>query len=266
MNPRSPTPQQAPSREGASDTARTVVVLVTAAAQVASAALAPLLLDADVGAISDENMHVLTPAGYTFAVWGLIYLASLGYAVYQALPGQRARDVHRRTGWWVAAGFASSAAWVPVFVTGSLLLAQVIIVGLVVWLGVAAARLTATPTDVTTDRWALRLPVTAYIGWATIATVAGTGTTGRWLVDLSADELLASAALVAVGMVGGFVVWQITAAAGFTATVVWGLGGIASGTPSGFVATTAVVVVVGLVLLLALRAIRSSEPGVVLLG
>jgi hypothetical protein len=258
---------QADRRGGGAGTARAAVVALTAVAQVVSAALAPVLLDGDVGAISDDNVHVLTPAGYTFAIWGLIYIASLGYAVYQVLPSQRSRDVHRRTGWWVAAAFAASTLWVPVFVAGQLLVAQVIIVGLVVLLAVAAARLTAMPTNRGADRWGLRLPVTAYLGWATIATVAGAGTTGRWLgVDIGADELVAIAALVAAGLVAALVAGQISAAAGFLATVVWGLAGIAVGTSSGLVSAVATTVAVALVLLLALRAARSDEPGRVLLG
>ena len=43
------------------------------------------------GEISDALPSYFTPAGYTFAIWGLIYLALLGFTVYQALPAQRER-------------------------------------------------------------------------------------------------------------------------------------------------------------------------------
>ncbi|MEL6765502.1 MAG: tryptophan-rich sensory protein, partial [Cyanobacteria bacterium J06607_6] len=32
---------------------------------------------------------MITPAGYAFAIWGLIYLALIAYSIYQALPTQR---------------------------------------------------------------------------------------------------------------------------------------------------------------------------------
>lgn len=41
------------------------------------------------GEISDKFEVFFVPAGYVFSIWGLIYLALIAYAVYQALPGQR---------------------------------------------------------------------------------------------------------------------------------------------------------------------------------
>ena len=39
--------------------------------------------------ISAKYQSLFTPAGFTFSVWGLIYLALLLFVVYQALPSQR---------------------------------------------------------------------------------------------------------------------------------------------------------------------------------
>jgi len=38
------------------------------------------------GQISDSFPSFFTPAGYVFAIWGLIYLALLAYAVYRPCP------------------------------------------------------------------------------------------------------------------------------------------------------------------------------------
>jgi hypothetical protein len=249
------------------DATRAVAVGVLAVGQVASAALAPLLLDADVGAVSDRYDHLLTPAGYTFAVWGLIYTASLALAVYQALPAQRSRAVHRRTGWPIAGAFAASTIWVPLFLWQELLLAQVVIVALVAFLAVAAARLTGLPTDRVTDALLLRLPVTGYLGWATIATVAGTGTMGRWQpLTVGPDEAVAIAALAVAAVVAALVTLAITAAGGFVALLTWGLVGISVGTTSDRVAGVATGVAAGLVLLVIIRAVRSPSPRAVLVG
>ena len=67
--------------------------------------------------ISAENRSPVTPAGYAFSIWGLIYLASLALAYYQARADQRGRELHRRTGWWLVAAFLASTVWVPVFST-----------------------------------------------------------------------------------------------------------------------------------------------------
>ena len=95
-----------------SDRLRSTTVAVFAVAQVLSAPLTSLGLgpSSDQGPISDANLSPVTPAGYAFAIWGLIYLASLALAAYQVLPSQQARRVHRITGWWLAGAFAASNA------------------------------------------------------------------------------------------------------------------------------------------------------------
>lgn len=49
--------------------------------------------------ISDSFAVFFVPAGYVFAIWGLIYLALFVYAIYQALPAQRENPRLRRAGW-----------------------------------------------------------------------------------------------------------------------------------------------------------------------
>lgn len=53
----------------------------------------------------------LVPAGYTFAVWGVIYAGSLAYAVYQALPRHREDELLRRSGPFTAAAFLGTSLW-----------------------------------------------------------------------------------------------------------------------------------------------------------
>ena len=85
-----------------SDRVRAVLVAVMAVAQAAAAPLTRWALGpaSNTGAISDANISPVTPADYSFAVWGLIYVACLALAVYQLLPSQQERTVHRLTGWW----------------------------------------------------------------------------------------------------------------------------------------------------------------------
>ena len=39
------------------------------------------------------------PAGYVFAIWGLIYIGLIAYAIYQSLPSQRENPRLRAIGW-----------------------------------------------------------------------------------------------------------------------------------------------------------------------
>lgn len=260
------------SRRTGSDIARVGFVVAFAVLQPASSLLANLLPgdQPSTGTVSDRYVHVLTPAGYAFAIWGLIYLASLGLAVYQALPSQHTRAVHRATGWWLAGAFAASTVWVPIFVSGSLLVAQVVIVTLVVLLAVALGRITVLgPAPDPAEQWLLRMPVSGYLGWATIATVAGTGTTARWGGIDPSDELaslLAVAALLVLALLAGLIVSRVLAAAGFAALVSWGLIAVAVGTAEPTVAVAAVVAAAVTWAVLTVRAARSPTAGAVLFG
>jgi hypothetical protein len=251
---------------------RCSAVALTAVSQVLAAPLTTVLLGerANTGAISDANVSPVTPAGYAFAIWGLIYLGSLALAVYQLLPSQRNRQLHRRTGWWLAAGFAMSTLWVPVFGTRTIWLSQLIILVLVGCLAVAAARLTAAgPASSTAERLLLRLPVTCYLGWATLAAAAGFATTFRSLgmPERAGWVSIVSSVLVLVATaISVYVVTRQTAAAGFAFAACWALAAVAVGTdepPIRWLTVAALLVVLGA---LVLRTVRSRQGATVLLG
>src|SRR5262245_55981834 len=46
--------------------------------------------------ITQRHPTLFSPAPYAFSIWGLIYLATLAYAIYQLRPGQRHVDAYDR--------------------------------------------------------------------------------------------------------------------------------------------------------------------------
>jgi hypothetical protein len=71
-----------------------------------------------IGEISDKYNNLLTPAGYAFGIWGLIYLALIVFAVYQSGDIFR-KDLKRgfilQIGWWFIIANLANAAWVWAF-------------------------------------------------------------------------------------------------------------------------------------------------------
>lgn len=260
------------SQTTSGDLVRSLAVVVTAVAQLASSPLTTLALGsrAATGAISHANNSPVTPAGYAFAIWGLIYLAALALAIYQLVPGQRGRPVHRRTGWLLVTAFSASAVWVPVFGSGAVWVSQLVILVLVGALAGAVHRLTRSgPAESTGERLLLRLPVTIYLGWATLAAVAGFGTTFRslgmperagWVTALCL-VLIGAAAVVSVG-----VVWHETAVAGFAFTACWALLAVAVATEELPVRVVTLLALLVVLAALVVRAVRSRRGGVVLFG
>jgi len=255
-----------------SDLARGVAVAVTAVTQVVSGPLTSAALgpSSDQAVISDANLSPVTPAGYAFAIWGLIYLASLALAVYQLLPRQRGREVHRRTGWWLTIAFTCSTIWVPIFGSRTIWLSQVVILLLVLSLAVATVRLTRSgPAGDVAERLLLRVPVTFYLGWATLASFAGLALTLRslgmperagWVTALSVGLVLLAAALSTA------VVSRETAAAGYAFTSCWALAAVAVATYETPVRVVALVAVAAVLVGLAVHTARSRSSRVVLFG
>lgn len=254
------------------DRVRSLLVAVTALAQLVSSPLTTLALgpSSDTGSISDANASPITPAGYAFAIWGLIYVGCLALAGYQVRRDQLARPVHRRTGWWLVGAFTASAVWIPVFGSRRIWLSQLVILALVACLAFATAACTAVgPAETSAERLLLRLPVTRYLGWATLATAASFGVTFRSLgmpADAGWVRLVCLGLLAVAAGVSALVVCRASAVAGFTFTACWALVAVAVATYAPLVRYAALVAVVAVLGLVAIRVGRSRRPAVVLWG
>jgi hypothetical protein len=271
-----PTRKRASSRMGGmvktSDRIRAVLVTVMAVAQVLSAPVTSLTLgpEAEQRPISDANLSPVTPAGWAFGIWVLIYAGSLVLAVYQLLPSQLPRRVHRKTGWWLLGAFTASTVWVPLFGTRVIWLSQIVIVMLVICLILVAHRFTRIgPAENAAEQFAFRLPVMLYLGWATVACIAGFGAMFRsW--GMSADSRQMSevgvALVLSATIASLFVVGRLAAIVGFLLAAFWGFIAVAAGT---YVEDVRLAVVLAITVVLAAvlgRILRSGERRTVLLG
>ncbi len=151
-----------------------VVILGTIAVIVVNALASALPLnDQTTGEISDQFDVYFVPAGYVFAIWGLIYLALIAYSVYQALPAQRENPRLRRTGYLFAMSCAANVAWIflwhwerfPLTLVAMVAL-LLLLIGIYLWLGTGRTRVPGAET------WFVRVPFSIYLGWITVATVA----------------------------------------------------------------------------------------------
>jgi hypothetical protein len=219
----------------ARDVARQVLTVVGAVFQV----VAPVIgfVGEDVGATSDANRSLIVPAGYAFAIWSLIFLLCLAYAVYQALPGHRTDALLRSVGWWAAAAFLANGVWELLFPAQQFALAQLLIVAIFAFAALAQAGVVRAARSRPLRRgeaWLVALPIGLLFGWITAATLVGFATTlvatGVWSSTGTVEAvvgallLLAGAAIAAVVLrasrpapagnriaYGGAVIWALVA-------------------------------------------------------
>jgi hypothetical protein len=151
----------------------TVVVVILAAITINVLADALPINGLNTGRISDTFHVYFVPAGYVFAIWGLIYIGLLSYAVYQALPAQKDNPRLQATGWWVVLGGCANGMWIFLWhyeqFVGTLAAMLVLLASLIavyLRLGISEIKVPKFET------WAVRIPFSIYLGWITVATVA----------------------------------------------------------------------------------------------
>lgn len=125
------------------------------------------------GEISNRFDSLFTPAGYVFAIWGLIYLGLTAFTVWQALPAQRANPRCRRIGWVYVVSALANIAWLFAWhwlEFGASLVAMLAILAslMVIWLRLKSSRSLVSRAEL----WTTHLPFSLYLGWITVATVA----------------------------------------------------------------------------------------------
>ena len=125
------------------------------------------------GEISDRFKVYFVPAGYVFAIWGVIYLGLIAFAIFQALPSQAENPRLRRLGYLFAIANLANAIWLffwhyNQFVMS--LFAMLTLLGLLIAtyliLEIGCTRVSAG------ERWMIQLPVSVYLGWISVATIA----------------------------------------------------------------------------------------------
>ena len=125
------------------------------------------------GAISDRFQVYFVPAGYVFAIWGVIYIGLIAFAIFQALPSQRENPRLRAAGWWIALGGLANIAWIFLWHYEQFpltLIAMLVLLGtlIITYLRLDIGRSTVSKAET----WAARVPFSIYLGWITVATVA----------------------------------------------------------------------------------------------
>lgn len=123
-------------------------------------------------ALSDRYPVLITPAGYAFAIWTLIYALLVGFAIYQSLPAGRNRPAVRRIGPWFLVSCVLNIAWILFWhyeiVVGSGFVMLALLISLII---IYDRVRTASNKPTTGERWFVLLPFSLYLGWICVATI-----------------------------------------------------------------------------------------------
>lgn len=162
----------------------------------------------DTGAVSDKYDTHITPAGYAFAIWSLIYLGMIAFSIYQALPSQRAAFRGLRRIYIVSC--VANCAWLYFWSQELIAVCLAIIVILLVTVGLISVKLRETET--LGEYWLAKAPFGLYFGWVTAATILNATIAlvylGVTLPD-AASNLIGAALILVAAALGAIVRWRL---------------------------------------------------------
>ena len=115
--------------------------------------------------ISAKYPSLFTPAGFTFSIWGVIYIALLVFVTWQALPAQRVNETLAKISVPFKINCIANASWIVVWHYDLLALSFVVML-------VILATLIQIYRTVSGSSVFMTLPFSLYTGWISLATIA----------------------------------------------------------------------------------------------
>ncbi len=121
------------------------------------------------GAISDKYPTFITPAGYAFAIWSLIYLSLIAFSIYQALPSNTDNPRFKNIRTLYIANCAANCFWIYLWHHDLILASLAVMFFLLGTL--ALINVVLQKSESMAETWLARIPFSLYFGWVTVATI-----------------------------------------------------------------------------------------------
>ena len=184
-------------------------------------------------AVSNIYQNPLTPAGFTFAIWGLIYALLLLHVLFACGLFKEARfslstaDADRIESAFAVSSFANAAwilAWQYLLIPLSVMLITVIFICLII----IAAALRKTRLS-TRETFLIQVPFSIYLGWITVAMLQNVcvllASLGAWSVQEPSLDILAVLILI-MGLVVVAVLARANLEVAYPLVAIWAYVGI----------------------------------------
>jgi hypothetical protein len=180
--------------------------------------------------ISDSYPTLITPAGYVFSIWGIIYTLLLIFTVFQALPSNRNKPFLHQVGYFFMLSSLANAVWLFMWHYGYIALSVVPMFVLLASLIFIYTRLQIGRSSVTMrERLGVHVPFSVYLGWITVAPIANVAAAA---ISLDLDGLGLGEAtwavlviIIALAITLGVIITRRDIA--YSLVLVWALVGIA---------------------------------------
>ena len=131
-----------------------------------------------IGNVSDQYHTLITPAGYAFSIWGLIYLLLLGFVYYtgRSLFNANKNETDgfvEKIGWWFVVSCFANCAWIVAWLYGfSGISVSILVVAMISLVKILLEALKY--NNSTAEKWFINIPFQIYAGWMSVALIVAT--------------------------------------------------------------------------------------------
>ncbi|NHJ12390.1 MAG: hypothetical protein EAX95_01885 [Candidatus Thorarchaeota archaeon] len=210
--------------------------------------------------ISDYYPNLFTPPGFVFSIWFVIYTLLIVFAFYQFRPSERGKEYLQQIGPLYVIGAVINILWIFTFhysygVPELFVVTEFLIVGLLIVLLLKYIRLQIGIQSVPRrEKLGVHLPVSVYLGWISLATIASTASVLNLLIPgipIATQEFW-TAAVIIIALLITALMLILRHDFAFGLVVIWASYGITSANvaiPVIFYAALATVLAVALMIL-----------------
>lgn len=179
------------------------------------------------GRVSAQYPTLLTPVGWAFSIWGVIFLALAVYAVWQLLPAQRPNPLPDAVARPLTVASVAAALWVVCFsyeAIGTCTVLMLLTLAMLILAYGRARRLVLERVSPRPSSW----PLSLFMGWISVATTVNVtlGLERLGITSAANVSILLSVVLLAVVVALGLLISSFFRDAVYPLVLAWGLFGI----------------------------------------
>ncbi|HMT08374.1 MAG TPA: tryptophan-rich sensory protein, partial [Pyrinomonadaceae bacterium] len=151
------------------DRVLSILVLVSTVATIAFNAFAAVgnINGVSPATVSDKYPTVVTPAGYTFSIWSLIYVGMIAFSIYQTLPSKL--EMLRSVRLPFILSCVLNCAWILLW--HHWFIGTCVIVIAALWASLLVANVKLGEASTAFEALMTKAPLGLYFGWVTAATL-----------------------------------------------------------------------------------------------
>ncbi len=171
-----------------------------------------------------------TPAGYTFAIWGVITLLALLYSIYQLVPNRALVGLHQKIATKLIGLYLSFSFWLLAASKDWLIFTVIIFICMFFLAYFIFKEIIKQKNELTLyDKIFLEAQIGLYLGWPTIAIFANMGAALKFygISDLGTTGVIWQTILLIAALSNAiYILYKVKANYFFVGTIAWAFVGI----------------------------------------